>query len=103
MDACLDLAYLVGVLGWFYKNFGLTHVQQVKHVRQYVSGASGLSLKFNKKVNILDNVVGYTDSDFTELKTYQKITRGYVFIFAGAVISYSFKLQTIVLLSTCEV
>ena len=77
-------------------------MELVKHVLQYVSGTLDLSLKFDGEADTLDNVVGYTDSDFAGLKIDQKSTKGYVFILAEAAISHTFKLQSIVALSTCK-
>ena len=57
---------------------------------------------FNKEVDIYDNVIGYTDSDFAGSKTDQKSTGGYVFKLAGAAISHLLKLQSIVPLSIYE-
>ncbi len=49
-----------------------------------------------------DNLMGYSDSDFTGLIDGRKSTRAYVFILAGALVSYSSKLQSTVCLSSCE-
>lgn len=45
MHACLDLAYLVGVLSRFYNNPRPTHVELVKHVLRYISGTLDSGLK----------------------------------------------------------
>lgn len=65
----LDLAYLIGVLSRFYKNPGLTHVELVKYVLQYVFRTLDLQSTFDREVNMLNDVVRYTDSDFARLKT----------------------------------
>ena len=98
-----DLAYSVGVLSHFCSNPGLTHVELVKHVLQYLSRTLELGLTFNEEADTSDDVIEYTDSDFAGSKTDRKSTGGYVFMLAGAAISHSSKLQSIVALSTCEV
>ncbi len=50
----------------------------------------------------MDDVIGYTDSDFAGSKLDRKSTGGYIFMLAGAAISHSSKFQSIVALSTCE-
>lgn len=72
MYFCPNLAYLVGVLSRFYSNPGLAHIKLMKHVLQYISEIPELGLKFDGEVNISDNVVGYTDSDFAGSKPDQK-------------------------------
>ena len=61
-----------------------------------------MGLTFDGGVDTPDDVIGYTDSDFAGSKTDRKSTGGYVFMLAGAAISHSSKLQSIVALSTCE-
>ena len=102
MYSCPDLPYSVGVLSCFYSNPGLIHVKLVKHVLCYVSETLYLSLTFDGETNTPDDMIGYIDSDFAGLKPNWKLTGGYVFIFAGVAISHLFKLQLIVVLSTCE-
>lgn len=99
---CPDFAYLMEVLSHFCSNPILLHIELVKHILQYVFDILELELMFDREANTLDDMIGYIDSDFTELKTDQKSTRSYIFIFAEAVISHLSKLQLIVALSTCE-
>ena len=102
MHSRLDLAYSVGVLSRFCSNPRLIHVELVKRVLRYVSGTLHLGLTYDREADTPDDVIGYTDSDFAGSKPDQKSTGGYVFMLAGATISYSSKLQSIVALSTCE-
>ncbi len=102
MYAWLDLTYLVGVLSQFYNNPGLVHVELVKHVLQYISGTLDLGLKFNKKVDTLDDIIGYTEFDFSESKINWKSIRSNVFMLVDMIISHLFKLQSIIALSTCK-
>ena len=102
IHSCPDLAYSVGVLSQFCSKPGPVHIELVKHVLRYVSATLDLGLTFDGEADTPDNVIGYTDSDFAESKLDRKSTRAYVFMFAGAAISHSSKLQSIVALSTCE-
>ena len=49
-----------------------------------------------------NDMKGYTDSDFAGAKASCKSTGDYIFKLAGAAISHSLKLQTIVALFTCK-
>lgn len=93
----------MGVPSRFYSNPGLTHIELVKHILQYVSDTLELGLRFNEEANILDDVIGYIDSDFARSKIDQESTGRYVFILVRAVISHLSKLQLIVGLSICEI
>ncbi len=97
-----DLAYSVRRLSRFCSNSGLTHVELAQHVLQYVSWILELGLIFDKEANTPDDVIGYTDSDFAGSKADPTSTERYVFMLARITISLLSKLQSIVLLSTCE-
>lgn len=70
----------MGVFSRFYKNLGLIYLKLIKHILQYISGILNLGLKFDRKVDTPDNVVGYIDSQFVELKIDWKSTKSYIFI-----------------------
>ncbi len=88
------------VLSQFCSNPGPTNIELVKHVLRYVSGTLELGSNFDGEADTLDDVIGYTDSDFARSKPDQKSTGGYLIILAVAAISHSSKLQSIVALST---
>lgn len=92
IHACLDLAYIVGVFGWSYHNSGLVYMELVKNVWWYVSGTLHLGLKFDREVDILDDIVRYIDFNFAESKIDQKSTRRYIFKLTETAIKYLFKL-----------
>ena len=77
-------------------------IELVKHVFRYVSGTLQLGLKFDGEADTPDDMIRYTDSNFVGSKPDRKSTGGHVFMLAGAAISHSLKLQSIVALSTCE-
>ncbi len=64
-----DLAYSVEVLSRFSSNPRLVPVELVKHSLRYVSGTLKLGLTFHGEADTLDDVIGYTDSDFAGSKT----------------------------------
>lgn len=88
---CLDLAYSIGILNQFYNNFGSLYIKLIKHILQSISEILDLSLKFDKEIDILYNVIRYIDSNFIRSKIDQKLMINYVFMLARAAISHSSK------------
>lgn len=88
------------VFNRFCNNLGLVHVKLINHVLKYISETLDLSLKFDRKVNTLDDIVRYIFLDFVGLKIDQKLTENYIFILARVVTNHLFKLQLIIILST---
>lgn len=64
IHAYSDLAYEVGVVCQFCNNPRPVYIKLVKHILQYISEMLDLSLKFDGEVDTLDNIVGYTNSNF---------------------------------------
>lgn len=50
-----------------------------------------MGLKFDKKANTLDNIVKYTNFNFTRLKIDFKLIENYIFMLAKVAISHSCK------------
>ena len=63
----------MGIVDCFCSNPGFIHNELFKHVLQYVSDTLELGLTFVREVDILNNVVGYTASNFVESKNRSKI------------------------------
>ena len=72
----------------------------MKHILQYISKTLDFGLKFDREANILDDIVKYIDFECAWSKIDRKLTRDYIFMLAGVVISHLFKIQSIVVLST---
>ena len=103
MYATSDLAYSLGVLNRFCNYLRPVHVELVKHVLQHVSKTVDLGLKFDKETDIPNNIVRYVNSNFAWSKTDYKSTEDYIFMLLGAAISHLSKLQSTVVLSSCEI
>lgn len=98
IHSCPDLAYSEKVFSWFCGNRRPVHVELVKYILRYLSETLELGLTFDGEVDISDNVIGYTNSNFVKSKSDWQSTKGYVFILAEAVISHSSKFQSIIAL-----
>lgn len=66
--ACPDLAYSIRVFGQFCNNPKPMFIELVKHDLRYISEILDLYLTFNKEANIANDMIKYTDSDFTRSK-----------------------------------
>jgi hypothetical protein len=66
-----------------------------------VIGSLNIELTFRKSDN--DDLIDYSDSDFAELKDKRHSIDEYVFMLAERVISHSFKQQSTIAFSSCEV
>ena len=71
----------------------------VKRILRYIRGTSDVALYYGESEF---TVRDYVDSDFTRDLNKRKSTTGYVFTFAGGVVSWVSKLQIVEALSTTE-
>ncbi|MCO5569630.1 hypothetical protein L7F22_023346 [Adiantum nelumboides] len=94
-----DIAFAVGVVSRYMANLGKKHWDAVKHLLRYLKGTTSKCLCFG---NSEASIVGYTDADYAGCLNTRKSTFGYVFIFAGAVVSWRSVLQTCTSSSTIE-
>jgi hypothetical protein len=94
-----DIAHAVGMLSRFEAFPRTEHWQAAKSVLRYLSGTQKLGLLYGDRTQQFN---GYTDSDFAGDVNQRKSTGGFVFMFGGAAVAWSSKLQSIVATSTCE-
>ncbi|XP_040864966.1 secreted RxLR effector protein 161-like [Glycine max] len=99
----LDIAYSVGIISRFMKAPKISHMMAAKRILRYVKGTTdyGVLLPFGQNESN-QNLLGYTDSDWRKDKDDRKSTAAYVFMYGGALISWSSKKEDPVALSTCE-
>lgn len=93
-----DIAFTVNKLCKFMSNPGPAHWTALKHLLRYLKGSTTTGLHFSFD-SALQRVHGYTDASFADCVDTGKSTIGYVFLFAGAVLSWFSKLHTYV--TTC--
>jgi Reverse transcriptase (RNA-dependent DNA polymerase) len=94
-----DIAHAVGMLSRFVSSPRVEHWNAAKSVLRYLAGTSGLGLFYGDRTK---QFIGYTDSDYAGDVNQRKSTSGYVFMYGGAAVAWSSKLQTVVATSTCE-
>lgn len=93
-----DLAFTVLVLSKFNAKPMMDHFLATKRVLRYLKETVGMGLVYRS----VDNLTGYTDSDFARYLNKRKSTSGYVFTRAGAALSWKSKKQSLVSLPSTE-
>ena len=89
----------MGVVSRFLTNLGKQHWQAVKWILWYLKGTSHYCLCFGHDEIMLE---GFTNADMARDMDTRKFTTGYLYTFAGAIVSWVSRLQRIVSLSTTE-
>ena len=95
-----DLAAAVSELSKFSQNPGVTHWEGVKRVLRYVSCTAGDGLLYKRGAQI--EVWGYSDAGHAGDRETSKGRSGYVFMSAGAAISWRSSMMKLVTHSSCE-
>ena len=95
-----DIAYAVGSVARFCARPTQQHWVAMKRILRYLKGTSNYGLSY--KGDIGGEITGYSDADWAGDITDRKSTSGYVFMQAGAAISWKSRKQSCVALSTAE-
>lgn len=77
------------------------HFIYAKRILRYIQSTINLKMVFNRDVSS-DVLIGFTDADWAGDKNERKSTSGYVFKVFGNVVSWSFRKQSTVSLSSTE-
>lgn len=102
MNARPDIAFSVIVLTRFLKAPKSSHWTAVKRIIRYLIGTKSLALTYSRSASTETKPIGFCDSDWARDPMDRKSVSGFVFIFAGAAITWKVKRQTVVALSTAE-
>ncbi|CAL9002147.1 unnamed protein product, partial [Prunus brigantina] len=92
------IAFSVSVLGRFQSNPGQAHWIAGKRVMRYLQRTNDYKLVYKRSDRL--EVEGYADTDFAGCKDDLKSTSGYIFLFAGAAISWRSNKQPLTIAST---
>ena len=74
----LNLIYLILILSYYLDNSDKEHLALLKTVFKYISETLDVKLTFTN--NAADNLIKYTNTDFTEAIDDCKLTSDYMFI-----------------------
>lgn len=94
-----DIAFAVSVVSRYSSNPTEAHYGMVKRIFRYLRATVHWHLTYKSS---LQDLIGYTDSDWAGDHGTRKSTSGYVFNLGSGAISWSSKRQATVALSTCE-
>ena len=95
-----DISAAVSELSKFSQNPGVTHWEGVKRVLRYVSATAGDGLMFKRGAQIA--VWGYSDAGHAGDQETSRGRHGYVFLSAGAAVSWRSSMMKLVTHSSCE-
>ena len=95
-----DIAYAVSSVARFSAKPNKLHWIAVKRILRYLKGTIQFGLNYRRDAPSV--ITGYSDADWAEDTSDRKSTSGYVFMMAGAAISWKSNKQTCVALSTAE-
>jgi len=105
-----DIAYAVSTLSHFATHPGMSHIQAVKHLLQYLKGSAHYGIVYSRdggsllgcKTSSINDIYGYMDSDYAmDPNTHCSIS-GAIFMLAGGPISWSSQLQSTMSQSSTE-
>ncbi|XP_058782896.1 secreted RxLR effector protein 161-like [Vicia villosa] len=96
-----DILYVVGVVSRYMEAPTTTHFKAAKRILQYIKGTTNFGLHYYSSNNY--EIVGYSDSDWSEDLNYRKRTTIFVLFMGDTAFTWMLKKQPIVTLSTCEV
>ncbi|XP_057483946.1 secreted RxLR effector protein 161-like [Actinidia eriantha] len=95
-----DIAYVIGMLGRYQSNPGLDHWKAAKKVIRYLQGTKSYMLMYRRTDNL--EVIGYSNLDYPGCIDSQKSISGYIFMLAGAAVSWRSAKQTLTATFTME-
>ncbi|GAA0142614.1 transmembrane signal receptor [Lithospermum erythrorhizon] len=95
-----DIAYSVGLRSRFLANPGKEHREGVKWILRYLKGTYKFCICYGSNT---EGLLSFTDSDMAGDIDSMRSTSGYLFTYAGGVLSWKSKLHKCVALSTTEV
>jgi hypothetical protein len=95
-----DLSFTVSLLSRFQSNPGLNHWQALMHVIGYIKNTLDYGLTYSRDKDLTP--YAYVDADYGGCRDTRRSTSGYVFLMAGAPVTWSSKRQATVSLSTVE-
>ena len=96
-----DIAFSVSNVARFCSRPAKEHWTALKRILWYLNGTPDYGLVYTKN-DVNDSLIGYSDADWAGDTNDRKSTSGYLFMMAGAAVSWKSRKQTCVALSTAE-
>ncbi|KAH7445117.1 hypothetical protein KP509_02G107600 [Ceratopteris richardii] len=96
-----DICFSTNLLSRFLQNPAEIHTQYLKRLLRYLRHTMNIGLSYHRQANPLA-LIGYSDADWGGDPATLQSTSGYLFLLAGAAISWQSKKQNKVTLSSTE-
>ncbi|EDK44043.1 conserved hypothetical protein [Lodderomyces elongisporus NRRL YB-4239] len=95
-----DISYIVGVLSRYLQEPKEMHWNAAKRVLRYLKGTKDFGLNYKSLID--HNIYGYTDADYANDKMTRRSVTGFIFKYAGCIITWRSKKQPTVATHTGE-
>ncbi|XP_073120764.1 secreted RxLR effector protein 161-like [Henckelia pumila] len=95
-----DIVHSVNMISRFMSDPSQIHFSAAKRILRYFQGTKNNGIKYTREDD--NSLIGYTDSDWAGSVDDRKSTSGYIFCIGTKPISWSFKKQKTVALSSAE-
>jgi len=95
-----DLSFAVSLLSRFQAAPGIDHWKALMHVVGYIKNTLDYGLTYRRDADLTPTA--FVDADYGGCRDTRRSTSGYVFLMAGAPVTWSSKRQSTVALSTVE-
>lgn len=96
-----DILYAMGILNLYCANPDFIYCKFIIQVLHYFFGTLYVDLIF--RFEFPNNLIDYTDSNWTGSANGRRLTKIYVLMFADVSISHQFKQQLVVILFLCKI
>ena len=96
-----DISFAVRELAKFMSNYGPKHYDAAKHLLRYLQGTRSRGIIYGNSPNPYPIFKSFTDSDWATSDN-RKSVSGYIIECANGPLTWSFKQQVVVALSSCE-
>ena len=100
MVSCSNIMFNICLFAWFQANPKESHLAYVKRIMEYLKGITNVGLWYPK--GSVWDLIGYSDSDYTNCKTDRKSTSDIRHILGNTLVSWSSKKKACVALSTTD-
>ena len=97
-----DLSFVVGVLSRYMHSPRESHGVALKQCLRYLQGSTGYGLRFERSLNRVPRLIGYSDSSYNVDPDDGRSTTGHIFYFGRSPITWCSTKQETVALSSCE-
>ena len=100
VETRIEIAFATSMVSRFAKNPSSEHFNAIDQILRYLAGSPERGITFGGEKEL--KLIGYSDSDWAGDHADRKSTSGFIFMLNGGTISYAYKKQAVVILSSTE-